>query len=92
MDRFLQYALAGLSSGSALVVAIFTALAHVNELEGHVAYRSNIGCPEDLAGYLGAQDVAVDAERVGRERAERPDGVVVAKDLPTITGRGLVSR
>jgi galactokinase len=45
---------AGLSSGSALVVAIFTALAHVNELEGHAAYRSNIGRPEDLAGYLGA--------------------------------------
>jgi galactokinase len=45
---------AGLSSGSALVVAIFTALAHVNELEGHAAYRSNIRNPEDLAGYLGA--------------------------------------
>jgi galactokinase len=45
---------AGLSSGSALVVAIFTALAHANTLEGHPAYRSNIRSLEDLAGYLGA--------------------------------------
>ncbi|HJW13661.1 MAG TPA: galactokinase family protein, partial [Thermoanaerobaculia bacterium] len=45
---------AGLSSGSALVVAIFTALAHVNALEDRPAYRANIRSPEDLAGYLGA--------------------------------------
>ena len=45
---------AGLSSGSALVVAIFTALAHVNALQAHPAYRENIRSPEDLAGYLGA--------------------------------------
>jgi galactokinase len=45
---------AGLSSGSALVVAIFTALAHVNTLEEHAAYRANIRSAEDLAGYLGA--------------------------------------
>jgi galactokinase len=45
---------AGLSSGSALVVAIFTALAHVNALEDHAAYRANIRSAEDLAGYLGA--------------------------------------
>ncbi len=45
---------AGLSSGSALVVAIFTALAHVNALEEHAAYCANIRSAEDLAGYLGA--------------------------------------
>ncbi len=45
---------AGLSSGSALVVAIFTALAHVNFLEDHPVYRANIASPEDLAGYLAA--------------------------------------
>jgi galactokinase len=45
---------AGLSSGSALVVAIFTALAHVNALEEHPAYRANIQGSADLAGYLGA--------------------------------------
>ncbi len=45
---------AGLSSGSALVVAIFTALAHVNALEEHPVYRANIQGSMDLAGYLGA--------------------------------------
>jgi galactokinase len=45
---------AGLSSGSALVVAVFTVLASVNALEEHPAYRSNIKNPDDLAGYLGA--------------------------------------
>jgi galactokinase len=45
---------AGLSSGSALVVAIFTVLAHVNALEEHAVYRANIASLEDLAGYLGA--------------------------------------
>jgi galactokinase len=45
---------AGLSSGSALVVAIFTALAHVNAIEKHPACRANIRRAEDLAGYLGA--------------------------------------
>src|SRR6202162_5174770 len=44
---------AGLSSGSALVVAIFTALAHVNALEEHTAYRANIRRAEDLARHLG---------------------------------------
>ncbi len=45
---------AGLSSGSALVVAIFTALAHVNDFDEHPAWRANIRSGEDLAGYLGA--------------------------------------
>ncbi len=45
---------AGLSSGSALVVAIFSVLAHVSALEEHVAYRVNIHGAVDLAGYLGA--------------------------------------
>ena len=45
---------AGLSSSSALIVAVFTALARVNVLEEHAAYRANIRGAEDLAGYLGA--------------------------------------
>lgn len=45
---------AGLSSSSALVVAVFTALARVNALEQHTAYRANILRAEDLAGYLGS--------------------------------------
>jgi galactokinase len=44
----------GLSSSSALVVAVFTALARSNALEEREEFRSNIRSPEDLAGYLGA--------------------------------------
>ncbi len=45
---------AGLSSSSALVVAVFTALAAANALEEREEYRASLRCPEDLAGYLGA--------------------------------------
>ena len=45
---------AGLSSSSALVVALFTALSQVNGLEGRPEYRASIGSVEDLGGYLGA--------------------------------------
>lgn len=44
---------AGMSSSSALVVAMFIAMAKVNRLEQHGAYRGSIQSPEDLAGYLG---------------------------------------
>ncbi len=45
---------AGLSSSSALVVAVFTVLGEVNALEKHEAFLANIRSAEDLAGYLGA--------------------------------------
>jgi galactokinase len=45
---------AGLSSSSALVVAVFTALAAANALEDREEYRASLRRPEDLAGYLGA--------------------------------------
>ena len=45
---------AGMSSSSALVVAVFTALADVNALERRPEYLANIRRPEDLAGYLGS--------------------------------------
>lgn len=45
---------AGLSSSSALVVAVFTALAAANELDEREEYRASLRRPEDLAGYLGA--------------------------------------
>lgn len=45
---------AGLSSSSALVVAIFSILARFNELDQRLAYKTNIHTMEDLAGYLGA--------------------------------------
>lgn len=43
----------GLSSSSALVVSLFTALAAVNSLERHPAYAANIRSREDLGAYLG---------------------------------------
>jgi galactokinase len=44
---------AGLSSSSALVVAIFMILSQINDLSEHPAYVANIHSIEDLAGYLG---------------------------------------
>lgn len=44
---------AGMSSSSALMVAVFLALAEVNQLAQHEAFRRNIANPLDLAGYLG---------------------------------------
>lgn len=46
-------AAAGLSSSSALVVALFTALADVNKLDCRPEYLGNIRSPENLAQYLG---------------------------------------
>ncbi len=43
----------GMSSSSALVVSIFTALAAVNRLEERPEYAKHIRSAEDLAGYLG---------------------------------------
>jgi len=45
---------AGMSSSSALVVAAFLALADINHLSDHGAYRRNIASREDLAAYLSA--------------------------------------
>lgn len=45
---------AGLSSSSALIVAVFWALAGVNALADRTEYRAAITSPEALAGYLGA--------------------------------------
>ena len=46
-------AAAGMSSSSALTVAVFLALAEVNRLAARDEYWHNIGGPTDLAGYLG---------------------------------------
>ncbi len=45
---------AGLSSSSAMIVAIFLAIADVNNLHQHPAYTAQIRSNLDLAGYLGA--------------------------------------
>jgi galactokinase len=44
----------GMSSSSALIVAVFLALAKANSLEESELYRQNIHSREDLAGYLAA--------------------------------------
>jgi galactokinase len=43
---------AGMSSSSVLMIAVFLALARVNEIESLDRYRAEIHSPEDLAGYL----------------------------------------
>jgi galactokinase len=59
---------AGLSSGSALVVAVFTTLASFNSLEKHPAYRANIRSADDVAGYLGAVENGRDFGSLGGVR------------------------
>ena len=44
---------AGMSSSSALVVAVFLSLAEVNRLADSTAWRNHLTAPESLAGYLG---------------------------------------
>jgi galactokinase len=44
---------AGLSSSSAMMIAIFLVLGDVNDLRSRREYRENIKSIEDLAGYLG---------------------------------------
>jgi galactokinase len=44
----------GMSSGSALVVSVFLALAHANSLQQTIRYRQAIATDEELAGYLSA--------------------------------------
>jgi galactokinase len=44
---------AGMSSSSALVVAVYMAIAAANELADRPSYRANIQSPEHLAEYLG---------------------------------------
>ncbi|HKV52009.1 MAG TPA: galactokinase family protein, partial [Gemmatimonadaceae bacterium] len=50
----------GVSSSSALVVAIFLALGAANDLESRPAYREAIRSTDDLAGYLGAVENGLD--------------------------------
>jgi galactokinase len=45
---------AGLSSSSALIIAVFASLARINALGQRNEYNSNIHSVEDLAGYLGS--------------------------------------
>jgi galactokinase len=47
-------AASGLSSSSALIVALFSAIRAVNALDDRPEWRAAIRTPEDLAGYLGS--------------------------------------
>jgi len=51
---------AGVSSSSALVVAVFLALSDVNDLPDRPEYEANILTREDLAGYLGCMENGLD--------------------------------
>jgi galactokinase len=51
---------AGVSSSSALIVAIFLALSAVNDLPARSEYSANIHTTEDLAGYLGCIENGLD--------------------------------
>ncbi|MEO9227002.1 MAG: galactokinase family protein, partial [Gemmatimonadaceae bacterium] len=51
---------AGVSSSSALVVAMFLALSTVNDLPQRPEYRENILSAEDLGGYLGCVENGLD--------------------------------
>lgn len=53
-------AAAGLSSSSALMIAVFLALAEANSLQQTPAYRENIRCPIDIAGYLASIEAGQD--------------------------------
>jgi galactokinase len=53
-------AAAGVSSSSALIVAIFLALAAANDLPETPEYHDNIRTSEDLAGYLGCVENGLD--------------------------------
>jgi len=64
-------AAAGLSSSSALVVAIYLALADLNGLDAAPEYRAEIAGPEDLAGYLATIENGLD---FGRLRGDRGVG------------------
>jgi galactokinase len=62
---------AGMSSSSALVVAIFLALGHVNDIESRDAYRRAIQSREQLAEYLGTIE---NGESFGELAGERGVG------------------
>jgi galactokinase len=53
-------AAAGLSSSSALMIAVFLALANTNSLHRMREYIENIHSPEDLSGYLAAIEAGQD--------------------------------
>jgi len=70
-------AAAGLSSSSALVVALFTALASALRLEEREDYRAAFSTPEELAGYLGSVE---SGRRFGRFPGEPGAGAFIGSE------------
>jgi galactokinase len=58
---------AGMSSSSALVVAVFIALSKANDLRSHPVFRSAISSSEELAAYLGAMENGLPFRHLGAE-------------------------
>ena len=58
---------AGMSSSSALVVAMFLVLSEVNELSSRPRYREAISSPENLGEYLGAVENGLDFRSLAGE-------------------------
>jgi len=59
---------AGMSSSSALVVAVFLALSAVNDLPARGSYRRAIQTDEDLAGYAGCMEGGMDFKELAGDR------------------------
>lgn len=59
---------AGMSSSSALIVAVFLALSEINRLTERDEYRRNIRSAEDLAGYLGCVENGQDFGALAGDR------------------------
>jgi galactokinase len=68
---------AGLSSSSALVVALFTALASALRLEKREDYRAAFSSAEELAGYLGSVE---SGRRFGRFPGEPGGGAFIGSE------------
>lgn len=93
---------AGLSSSSALVVAIFMALSRLNNLPAHPSYSSNIHTTEDLSGYLGCVENGQNFKNLPGDRGvgtfggsqdhtailcSRPDALVQYRFAPVVHER-----
>jgi galactokinase len=59
---------AGLSSSSAIVVAVFLALATINELSSRPEYLATIRTEDDLAGYAGSIESGLDFHALRGDR------------------------
>jgi galactokinase len=64
----------GMSGSSALMMTAFTALAAAGRLWEHPAFRANIRCPVDLAGYLACAENGRDFRALAGDRGVGTSG------------------